>query len=658
MNELTRQSIVWEPSEELIKQSNLVGFMVDHGIVDYDTLMRRADEDPEWWWNAIAGRLRFMKPYEKIMDLSRGVEFPEWFVGGTTNIVENSLDRHRGTEVWTSPAVLGESEGGETRIWTYENLSAEVSRLAAGLQSLGVQPGEVVAIYMPNVNEAVAALLAVPKIGAVAMPLFSGFGVDAILARLIASEAVAILTVDGAMRRGQTAPLKELADAATLRAPSVRNIVCLRRMGHPVAMGEKDVDWDELCKNQPSNMRNAEMPAEAPALLVYTSGTSGQPKGTVHTHGGFPAKLSLDLGLMMDMKSSDRIIWFSDMGWLVGPLLAFGATLMGASFVLADGAPDYPDSTRMWRLIEKHRVTFLGVAPTLIRSFMHGAGVGDNDISSLRIVASTGEPWTPDAWWWTFKNVLNSDGPIINYTGGTEIGGGILAGSVLRPMKCCAFSGPVPGMGADIVDMEGNPVGPNNVGELVLRTPSIGLSRGLWKDNERFLDSYWRDIPGCWRQGDWAIQDEEGFWFVLGRSDDTLKIAGKRTGPSEIEALLTATGKVREAAAIGIPDEIKGESVACVVVLDKGVAPGEAVEMELSGSVIAGLGYPYRPKFILTVADLPKTRNMKVMRRLVRAVCLGKPLGDTSSLVNPEALNAISEALVQSRHMTKAEENS
>ncbi len=658
MNEVSRQSIVWEPDADIIAQSNLTAFMREHNIPDYETLMRRVEEDPEWWWGVIADRIKFMKPYEKILDTSRGVEFPDWFVGGTTNIVENSLDRHRDTDIWTSPAILGESEAGETRVWTYAELSEEVSRLASGLKSLGVKPGEVVAIYMPNVNEAVAGFLAITKIGAVAMPLFSGFGVDAIVARLKASGAVAILTVDGTTRRGQTAPMKQFVDAAVLQSPDVRHVICLKNAGFKVSMGEKDVDWAELCQDKPANMPNLELPAEAPALLVFTSGTSGLPKGTVHTHGGFAAKLSLDLGLMMDMKPSDRIIWFSDMGWLVGPILAFGATLIGASFVLADGAPDYPNSTRMWSLVEKHRATFLGVSPTLIRGFMHGAGLGNNDISSIRICVSTGEPWTPDAWWWTFKNALQSKGPIINYTGGTEIGGGILSGSVLRPMKCCAFSGPVPGMGADIVDMDGNPVGPNNVGELVLRKPSIGLSRSLWNDDERFLDSYWRDIPGCWRQGDLAIQDDEGFWFVLGRSDDTLKIAGKRTGPSEIEALLTETGKVLEAAAIGIPDEIKGESVACVVVLNKDAEPGAAIEKELSDAVIAGLGYPYRPKFILTVAALPKTRNMKVMRRLVRAVCLGKPLGDISSLVNPEALESVLQAAVESGLLTKADADS
>ena len=269
---------------------------------------------------------------------------------------------------------------------------------------------------------------------------------------------------------------------------------------------------------------------------------------------------------------------------------------------------------------------------------MHDVGIGGHEVSSLRLCVSSGEAWTPDAWWWTFRTVLRERGPIINYTGGTEIGGGILSGTVVQPMKPCSFSGMVPGTGADVVDMEGRSLGPNTVGELVMRRTSIGLSRGLWNDRERFLNSYWRDIPGLWRQGDWAYYDEEGFWYVLGRSDDTLKIAGKRTGPAEIEALLNGTGKVLEAAAIGIPDAIKGEVVGCIVVLRPGVEPGPALEQELAQAVMTGLGHAYRPKFVMTVPDLPRTRNMKVMRRIVRAACLGKPLGDTSSLVNPEAV--------------------
>ena len=644
MISLTEQDVVWRPSAELIAESNLTQFMREHGIADYRALLERADKDHEWWWGLIAGRIEFMRPYERLLDTDGGVPFARWCVGGTTNIVQNALDRHRGTDIWTSPAVIGESEEGQARIWTYAELSAQTARLAGGLKSLGIQRGDVVALYMPNISEAIAGMLAITKIGAVAMPLFSGFGVEAIVTRLRASSAVAVLTVDGTTRRGRWAPMKEFIDEASEQVPTLRHVICLRNKKVATARSEFDVDWQALCSGRSEDMPNEELAADSPALLIYTSGTTGQPKGTVHSHAGFAAKLSLDLGLMMDMKPSDRIVWQSDMGWLVGPILAFGATIIGASFILADGAPNYPSPTRMWDLIEKYRATFLGLAPTLIRGFMQGEGIGGKDISSLRLCVSTGEAWTPDAWWWTFDNVLGRKGPIINYTGGTEIGGGILSGSVLQPMKPCAFSGPVPGMGADIVDSAGDSVGSNVVGELVLRKPSIGLSRGLWQDRERYLDSYWRDIPGVWRQGDWAVRDDEGFWYVLGRSDDTLKISGKRTGPAEIEAILTNTNKVREAAAIGIPDPIKGESVGCVVVLHDGIAADSTVRKELSDAVVSGLGHPYRPSFVLVVNDLPKTRNMKIMRRLVRAACLGKALGDTSSLLNPEAVGAVQEA--------------
>ncbi len=635
----SEQDTVWQPSDYLVANSNLAKFMRELNIASHEELLERADKDHEWWWNLIAGKIDFVQPYETLLETDAGIPFARWCVGGTTNIVNNALDRHRGTANWSSPAVIGESERGDARIWTYAELAGQTSRLAAGLKALGIGRGDVVAVYMPNINEAISSLLAITKIGAVAMPLFSGFGVEAIATRLRASGAAAVLTVAGTTRRGRWVPMRDTIHDASLQCPAVKHVISLRNGDGPLT--DIDVDFENLCKGRPNDLPNEQLSADSPALLIYTSGTTGQPKGTVHSHAGFAAKLWLDLHLMMDMKPSDCVVWQSDMGWLVGPILAFGATMIGASFVLADGAPDYPNPTRMWSLIEKYRATFLGIAPTLIRSFMHGAGIGKSDLSSLRVCVSTGEAWTPDAWWWTFENVLSCKAPIINYAGGTEIGGGILSGSFIRPMKPCAFSGPIPGMGADIVDVQGNSVGPGVVGELVLRKPSIGLSRGLWNDRDRYLDSYWRDIPGVWRQGDWAVRDSEGFWYILGRSDDTLKIAGKRTGPAEIEAILTDTKKVREAAAIGVPDVVKGEQVGCVVVLQDGIPADDRTRSELSDAIVSGLGNPYRPGFVLFVSDLPKTRNMKIMRRLVRAACLGKSLGDTSSLLNPESVSLV-----------------
>ena len=634
--------IVWSPSEEQIAESNLMRFMRAEGIDSYEVLLARAQAEPGWWWGKVVSWIDFYQPYRQLLDLDRGVEFARWCQGGTTNIVLNALDRHRGTELWDAPALIYEAEDGFVRDWRYADLDREVCRLAGGLRTLGIARGDVVAIYLPNVPEAVFALLAVAKIGAIVMPLFSGFGAGALRTRLVDSGAVAILTIDGIVRRERASPMKAIADEAAAGLESLRHLVCLDTGVLPIhRQAGRDHDWAALCAGRPDDAPTEQMEAEAPFMLMYTSGTSGKPKGTVHTHAGFAAKLALDFGLLMDIKPGDRILWMSDMGWLVGPILGYGAPLLGATFVLAGGAPDYPDTARLWRLVEKHRVSFLGVAPTVIRTFMHRGGIGGHDVSSLRIVASTGEAWTEDAWRWTFENVCQRRLPIINYSGGTEIGGGILTGTMIHPMKPCGFAGPIPGMGVDICDAAGTPQPAGTVGELVLRSASIGLTRGLWHDDERYLDSYWRDIPGVWRHGDWAVRDQDGFWFVLGRSDDTLKIAGKRTGPSEIEALLTATGLAIEAAAIGVKDAIKGEAVGCVVVMAPGVPFDTSARETLANAVIAGLGYPYKPAFVVAAPDLPKTRNMKVMRRLVKAVCAGEPLGDTSSLANPEVLDAL-----------------
>jgi acetyl-CoA synthetase len=406
-----------------------------------------------------------------------------------------------------------------------------------------------------------------------------------------------------------------------------------------------DHEWHDLTARQAALAPTEHLDADDPLMILYTSGTTGRPKGALHTHCGFPIKAAQDMAHGLDVKESDTIYWVTDMGWMMGPWEVFGATLLGATMLFYDGALDYPAPDRLWSLVEKHGVTILGVAPTLVRSLaVHGAAPVDaHNLSSLRVLGSTGEPWNPEPWRWLFEIAGKKKLPIINYSGGTEISGGILMGNVLMPIKPCSFSGPVPGMAADVVDEEGRSVR-GEVGELVIREPWIGMTRGFWKDLERYLETYWSRFPGVWVHGDWAAVDEDGFWYILGRSDDTIKVAGKRIGPAEVESILVDHPAVMEAAAIGIPDPLRGEALVCYCVLKPGHAGSAALAGALQEQVAAALGKPLKPEEIRFVADLPKTRNAKVMRRIVRAACLGKDPGDLSALENPAAVEAIRNA--------------
>jgi len=642
---------VWWPDRSMLENANLTRFMRAIGVGSFEALNAHASADPAGFHDALIRFLdyRFEQPYAQVLDLGEGLPFAHWCVGGTTNVVLNCIDRRRGTPRYTQEALVWEGEDGTITRWTFADLDRETCRLAWGLRQLGLGPGDVVGMYLPNLPQAAAAMLAVAKIGGIVLPMFSGFGADAVAQRLTDGQAKALITVDGSLRRGKPVGAKVVADEALQQCPGVRHVVVLGHLAteHGWQAG-RDHWWHELAAGAPADctaVPTEAMPADAPFLLMFTSGTTGKPKGVVHSHCGFPVKTALDLSICMDLKPEDRFLWMSDMGWLVGPILVFGGLLVGSTVVLAEGAPNYPQPDRLWRLIERHRVSYLGLAPTVARLSMSldDAAMDALDLSSLRVIVSTGEPWTPEAWNWTFERVGKKRVPLLNYSGGTEVGG-ILTGTVIHPLKPCAFAGPVPGTGADVVDAEGASVGPGVTGELVMRSPSIGLTRGLWHDRERYVDSYWSRLPDLWVHGDFASRDADGMWYVHGRSDDTLKIAGKRTGPSEIEALLMAAGLLQDAAAIGVPDPVKGTAVVCICVPRPGIDQAGAL-MTLSAAVVAGLGGAFKPAKVVLVDDLPRTRNMKMMRRVVRASWLGHDPGDLSTLVNPESVHAIRAAL-------------
>jgi acetyl-CoA synthetase len=642
---------VWHPTSELVAQSNLQRFIEKYALGSYRELMRRSTTDIAWFWNTVLHDLdiQFYKPYSQVVDLSEGKPWARWCVDGEMNIVHNMLDKYAGTAIDNHLAIKSEIEDGSTRTLTYKELREEVNKMAAALRGLGLGKGDAVGVFMPMVPEIVVAMLAIIKIGGIFLPLFSGFGASAIVSRLKDAEAKALFTAGGTYRRGKFCPMKPIADEAASQIPTLRHLLVLNQAGEWLL---EDLSPDARPPTKlpgPFDDASTERTsAEDPMMIIYTSGTTGKPKGAVHTHCGFPIKSVQDMWHGLDLHSDETLFWMTDMGWMMGPWEVFGTLLLGATMMLYDGAPDFPGPDRVWSLVDRHKVTALGVSPTLIRALRSRGGGSDeivhrHDLSSLRKFASTGEPWNPDPWMWLFQNVGGGKLPIINYSGGTEISGGIVMGNVLTPMKPCAFSGPLPGMAADVVDENGKSVR-GKVGELVIREPWIGMTRGFWKDRERYIESYWSRLPDVWVHGDWAAVDDDGLWYILGRSDDTIKIAGKRLGPAEVESILVAHPQVSEAAAVGVPDPIKGEALICFCVLRKGVNGDVDLAAELKGIVARDLGKALAPHDVLFVGDIPKTRNAKVMRRLLRAAYIGETLGDTSALENPASLEEIQRA--------------
>lgn len=646
-------SIVWRPTHEYIERSRLKEFMARHGLADYPELVRRSTTDLEWFWTAVMGELdiRFYEPYRTVLDTSRGPAWARWCVGGRLNIVHNCLDKRIGTADEGRVAVRWEGEEGTARDVTYGQLWRETNRCANALLTLGIVKGDRVGLFMPMCPELIAAFFAIIKIGGIVLPLFSGYGVDPVANRLADAEVSVLIAADGFWRRGQIIRMMPTALEAATRVASLQHVVVVNRLGTADAEAAQDPkspgrparhEWIDLMTVQADVCETVQTDAEDPLMILYTSGTTGKPKGAVHTHCGFPIKAAQDMLHVQDVSPSDSLYWVTDIGWMMAPWEIFGTTLIGASMVLYDGALDWPGPDRLWSLVERHGVSILGVSPTLVRTLMrHGEKpLRDHDLASLRILSSTGEPWDPESWRWLFETAGGSRLPIINYSGGTETSGGLLGGNVLTPLKPCSFAGPPPGIAADVVDEHGRSIR-NHVGELVVRAPWIGMTRGFWKDARRYEETYWSRFPGVWVHGDWAVIDDDGLWYIVGRSDDTIKIAGKRIGPGEVESVLAEHPLILESAAIGVPHATKGQALACFCVLRAGHHGTPALSDEIKALVAQRLGKPLRPDIIEFVGDLPKTRNAKIMRRVIRAAYLHESPGDLSALENPQAVDEI-----------------
>ena len=632
-------TFAWSPSDRYLARSRLRQFAEDAGHNDFASLHRWSVDDLEGFWRAVDRDIGFVwrQRYERVFDSARGIPWTTWWLGGRMNFVASAL-RHDPSRT----AIIFEGEEGLTRRLTYGELATAVGRCAAGLRALGVKPGDRVGIFLPLTPECAIATLAVAAIGAIYTPIFSGYASDAIAGRLRDCEASVLITADGFRRRGQIVPMKETADAAVDGAPSVRTVIVVRRLGREVRLRDREVTWDYVMA-EGADESLADTSPEDPYMLIYTSGTTGRPKGAVHVHGGFPVKAAQDLAHVFDLRAGDLLWWFTDIGWMMGPWLIAGGLINGATILLYDGAPDFPDAGRVWSMVERHRVTHLGISPTAIRGLMRAGEepVKRHDRSSLFVLGSTGEPWNPEPWWWYFGVVGDQRAPLINYSGGTECAGGILGCTTWTPLKPTAFAGPVPGIAADVADAQGRPLR-GAVGELVIRKPWPGMTRGFWRDREKYLATYWKRFPDVWVHGDWARIDEDGFWYIEGRSDDTLKVAGKRVGPAEVESAATAHAAVLEAAAIGVPHEIKGEAIVVFVVLRSGYNTNDVIAREIADTIAERLGRPLRPEAVRFVTDLPKTRNAKILRRVIRGAYLGHAdLGDLSSLENPATITAI-----------------
>lgn len=630
------EDAVWHPGTEHIARSRLAKAMKRWGFDSLEALHQASIDNPDWFWPTAAEDLGIPLhgKVTKVRDTARGHAFPQWFQGATLNVVESCVDRHAADTVQAQrTAIVYEGDAGQRRSLTFAELKIQVDRFAAGLKRLGVGKGDRVALFVPTVPEAAVTVMACAKIGALSVPAFSGYGSESLATRLQGAEAKVLVTVDSTTRRGKPVAMKEIADAAARLSPCVEHIVVIRASGEPVSMEpSRDLWWEAVAKPLTEGVppeAPLAMDPNDPLMIIYTSGTTGLPKGIVHSHVGFSLKAAIDFGYAFDLQPGDMLGWIADMGWMLGPLMILGCLQCGSGLVMIEGLPDHPGTDRLWDIVKRNQVTIQGIAPSAARGLRaRSNGVRpEADLSSLRAFVSTGEAWDDPTWHWLFETIGEKRLPILNYSGGTETGGGILSCYTIMPMAPASFSGPLPGMDVDVFDAEGQQT--TDIGELVVRNTWVGMTHSFWRDDGRYIDTYWSRWPDTWVHGDLCSIAANGYWQIHGRSDDTLKIGGRRVGPSEIESALLAQFGIAEAAVIGVTDDIKGQVVVAFVVARSNAEPPQGDV--LIAAVSKMLGKAMAPSKVVVVEGLPKTKNGKIMRRAIRARYLGEKLGDLSA---------------------------
>lgn len=641
MQIIEKLPIAYKPTNDIISNSNITKILNKFNL-SYEEFLEKSIKDPEWFWTEFFNDINFkwLKFPEKIIEKGDKLYDTRWFINGKLNISINCLDNPNKEAI----SVIEVDENLNEYKLNYKELEENVNKLANFLANNGIKKDDKVALFMPLSLESVLSILALSRIGAIIIPLFSGFGSDAVNLRLKISNSKYIISYKHNLRRNKLINMEEIL-SESLNDTSVQKIFLIDKYKLNTKINKKFKNIEiinfEDYKNSSPYINIPEFDSYKELMIIYTSGTTGKPKGIVHYHAGFPIKSAQDMYHIFDIKENDIITWITDIGWMMGPWLIFGALINKATIFIYNGSPDYPNTDIIWELTKKYNINIVGLSPSYIRAISNNSKVKEIDMPSLKAIGSTGEVWDYNSWIWTFENVCKNKLPIINYSGGTEISGGILGNVNIKDIKPLSFNTTVPGIDADVFDENGNSI-TKEEGYLVIKNHNPGLAKTFLNEHQRYLETYWSKYENVWYHGDLAYKDNDGFFFILGRADDTLKIAGKRIGPAEYETILNEHPEVKESAVVGIPDEIKGNVPVAFIVLKNNIQDQNKInelKKELFSLITTKLGKPFSLKEIYIVKDIPKTRNAKLIRRILRDILIYKEVkGDTTNLVNPEVI--------------------